>query len=109
MLRNALSFYAGQQMLPNNTWSPTFTFAHFYIQDTEQLYYMGLYVLCDQKEQAKSRVNVFEPEDGYNGTDIGYYFERDDYYDTSDDPTFVIQNYEYEPTGLVRTSHESNR
>lgn len=109
MLRNALAFYAGQQILPNNTWTATFTFVHFYIQDTEKLYYMGLYLLCDQKEQAKNRVNVFEPEDGYEGTDIGYYFERDDYYDTADEPTFVINNYEYEPTGLVRTRHESNR
>lgn len=108
MLRNALAFYMGQQFLGKNTWSPTFTFVHFYIQDPENLYYMGMYLLCDQKEQAKNRVNVFEPEDGYEGTDIGYFFERDDYYETSGDPTFIINNEEYLPTSPVRTNHESN-
>lgn len=109
MLRNALAFYMGQQLLKGVAWVPTFTFAHFYIQDPEQLYYMGLYLLCDQKEQSSKRVDVFEPEDGYEGTDIGYFFERDDYYATEDDPTFVIDNSEYVPEGLTRTAHESNQ
>ena len=109
MLRNALAFYMGQQLLKGTTWDPTFTFVHFYIQDTEQLYYIGLYLLCDQKEQAKKRVNVFEPEDGYAGTDIGYFFERDDYYQTETDPTFILDDSEYVPEPPVKTGHESNR
>ena len=108
MLRNALAFYAGQQFLGKGTWSPTFTFVHLYIQDPENFYYMGMYLLCDQKEQAKNRVNVFEPEDGYEGVDIGYYFERDDYYATSDDPTFLLRDTEYQPVAPVKTNHESN-
>lgn len=109
MLRNALGFYAGQQFLGKDAWSPSFTYVQVYIQDPQKLYYMGMYLLCDQKEQAKNRVNVFEPEDSYEGTDIGYFFERDDYFDTETDPTFTIENSEYEPVGLTRTDHESNQ
>ena len=109
MLRNALAFYMSQQMLQGICWVPTFTFAHFYIQDTEKLYYMGLYLLVDQKEQDVNRVNVFEPEDGYEGTDIGYFFERDDYYNTDTDPYFLISDSEYIPDCPYNNGHESNR
>lgn len=107
MLRNALSFYMGQQLNKNSgIWVPTFTYAHFYIQDSETLYYMGLYLLCDQKEQSKKRVNVFEPEDGYTGTDIGYFFERDDYFQTETDPTFFIEEDAYYPVAPVKSSSQ---
>ena len=114
MLRNATAFYMAQQIYKDtNVWVPTFTYAHFYIQDTENLYYMGLFLLTDQKEQAKKRVNVFEPEDGYEGTDIGYFFERDDYYQASDDPTFMLWDNaffgrDFKPVGPIKTKHESN-
>ena len=110
MLRNALAFYMAQQMdKDTDVWVPTFTFAHFYITDSETTYYMGLYLLVDQKEQAKKRVNVFEPEDGYEGTDIGYFFERDDYVQNETDPIFTITFGEYSPAKPTYVNHESNR
>jgi len=96
MLRNALSFFMAKQIC-DHQWVPTFKFVHLYIEAGGKSYYQGLYLLCDNKEQNPERVNVFEPEDGYAGTDIGYFFERDDYFRTETDPTFFIQENEYLP------------
>ena len=114
MLRNALAFYIGQQIL-RTQWSPTFTFVQVYANNE----YLGLYLLCDQKEVGKNRVNVHEPEkteeypEGYPGVDVGYFFERDDYYSPDgDDPGFIIQTKnpsDYQPERLPVISHETNR
>ena len=91
-LRNALGFYMGQRLFKNtDQWSPTFTWVHVYvtweIQKGRTTRYLGLYLLCDQKEVGNGRININEPEeytyeegqevgpDGYEGTDIGYFFE----------------------------------
>lgn len=110
MLRNTTALYMAQQIFKGDgVWVPTFTPVHFYIQDSTQVYYMGLYTLVDQKEQAKKRVNVYEQEDGYTGTDIGYFFEKDDYYQSSDDPTFTYgRSSGYWPVAPAKTNHESN-
>ena len=107
MLRNALALYMARHLC-EGAWSADFTFAHLYINDGVQNYYMGLYLLVDQKEQSKNRVNVFEPEDGYEGTDIGYFFERDDYALTDTDPYIQIFNYDYYHP-MFYSGHESDK
>lgn len=107
MLRNALGYYMGQKML-STQWSSTFTFVQVYLND----YYLGLFLLCDQKEVGKNRVNVNEPEKNYTGVDIGYFFERDDYYDpiAGTDPGFIIHySDEYIPAVLPKISHPTNQ
>ena len=107
MLRNATAFYLAKEICKSQ-WVPTFTFVQVYFNYDGVSHYQGLYLLCDNREQNPERVNVFEQEDDYMGTDIGYFFERDDYYTTETDPTFFINNTEYSPVGPIRISSQAN-
>jgi len=42
--------------------------------------YRGVYLLVEQQEINKGRVNITKAEEGYTGTDIGYFFELDCYF-----------------------------
>ena len=65
--------------------------------------YMGVYLLCEQQQVNKNRVNVAEPEDGNTDVRVGYLVEIDNY---SEEPCFRM-NYEgarvTDITGNTRT------
>lgn len=42
--------------------------------------YWGVYLLVEQQQVNKDRVDITEPAKGYTGTDIGYFLEMDGYY-----------------------------
>ena len=42
--------------------------------------YWGVYLLAEQQEIKKGRVDITEAEDDYTGTDIGYFLEFDGYF-----------------------------
>ncbi len=42
--------------------------------------YWGVYLLAEQQQINSDRVNITEAEEGYTGTDIGYFMEFDGYY-----------------------------
>jgi len=46
--------------------------------------YWGVYLLAEQQQINKGRVNITEAEDDYTGTDIGYFLEFDGYYKNED-------------------------
>ena len=52
--------------------------------------YQGVYLLCEQNQVNKNRVNVAEPEDGDTSLNVGYLVEIDNY---SEKPCFRM-NYE---------------
>ena len=52
--------------------------------------YMGVYLLCEQQQVNKNRVNVAEPENGNTDVRVGYLVEIDNY---SEQPCFRM-NYE---------------
>ena len=52
--------------------------------------YKGVYLLCEQNQVNKNRVNVAEPEDGDTSLNVGYLVEIDNY---SEEPYFRM-NYE---------------
>ncbi|MBR4459141.1 MAG: CotH kinase family protein [Clostridia bacterium] len=41
--------------------------------------YKGIYVLCEQNQAAKGRIDVHEPKEGETGIEIGYLLELDNY------------------------------
>ena len=55
---------------------------------------LGVYLLCEQNQAAKNRMDVYEPEDGETRTDIGYLLEMDNYPD-DDHPGFTIVEKPY--------------
>ena len=46
--------------------------------------YWGVYVLAEQQQVNKDRVDITEVSEGYTGTDIGYFLEFDSYFWTED-------------------------
>lgn len=52
--------------------------------------YKGLYLLCEQNQAAKGRVEVYEPSVDEGHTEIGYFIELDNYAEEEDNPSFTI-------------------
>ncbi len=68
--------------------------------------YVGPYILCEQTQANSERIDITEPEEGYEGTDIGYLVELDNY---AERPFFYI-TYNKEPiTDVYGTSRVPRR
>ena len=50
---------------------------------------LGVYLLCEQNQAARDRMDVYEPEEGETRTDVGYLLEMDNYPD-DEHPGFEI-------------------
>lgn len=90
-LRNATSLFLAKKILgTDGYYSSDYTYVSLYINGN----YEGVYGLCEQQQTNKNRVDVYEPENDYGGTDIGYFFEMDGYY-YKEDPLerFSMQYY----------------
>ncbi len=71
-------------------------FVHLYINEK----FIGVYLLCEQNQVNKNRVDIYEPEPDYKGTDIGYFFEIDNYAVDGDKPYFYVDYLEAEVTDI---------
>ena len=77
MTRNALTFYLSKQILGSDDYYSTdFMPVELYLNNT----YWGMYLLAEQQQTGTGRVDIAEPDDDYQGTDIGYLIEYDGYY-----------------------------
>ena len=86
-IRNDIAFRLGRTLLePDGYYCSDARFVHVYLNGS----FHGVYLLAEQNQVNKNRVNVAEPEDGYTGTDIGYLVELDNY---AEKPYFTM-NYE---------------
>lgn len=98
MLRNASAFYLATQLMPSTVFTSDFTPVHVYINEE----YWGMYLLAEQKEVKDGRVPIYEAKATDTGTDIGYFFELDNYWEeeaqkADGDPTFTVQ---YKPQAI---------
>ncbi len=69
------AFKLAEKIMKDEYYSSDCTFAYLYINNK----FIGLYLLCEQNQINKNRVNLPEHEEGYTGTDIGYFLELDNY------------------------------
>lgn len=82
----------------------------YYVSDAApvQVYinedYVGMYILCEQTQENSERVDINEAENGYEGTDIGYLVELDNYASSEDDPFFSLVYNNEEITDCYGTS-----
>ena len=67
------------------------TFVQLYVNEK----YAGMYLLCEQTQENSQRIDITEAKNGYEGTDIGYLVELDNYASEDDDPFFLL-NYSLE-------------
>ncbi|MBR2409592.1 MAG: CotH kinase family protein [Lachnospiraceae bacterium] len=77
MLRNKTALSLASELLAKDG---------LYVSDAEFVeviingQYWGVYLLAEQQQINKDRVNITEAAEGYTGTDIGYFMEFDGYY-----------------------------
>lgn len=82
MLRNKTALAIANEILgKDGFYAADAEFVEVYINDE----YWGVYVLSEYQQVNKNRVDVFEPEKEYMGTDIGYFLEFDGYFYTEDE------------------------
>lgn len=83
-LRDAVAFELGRATLEENGfYCSDFAYARVTVNGK----YNGLYMVAEQQQVNKNRVNINEPEEGYEGTDIGYFVEYDGNARTTEEPT----------------------
>lgn len=77
LMRNSAAMYLGNMLLGSDGYYCTdFCDVELYLNGQ----YWGVYLLCEQQQVNSGRVDVGEAEEGYTGTDIGYFVEFDGYY-----------------------------
>ncbi len=90
MLRNNIGLYLGQLFYKEiGLYASDFRNVELYLNGE----YWGVYLLCEQNEVAKERVNINKPETNYTGTDIGYLVELDDYAEYEKPINHIQLNY----------------
>ncbi|MBR2965906.1 MAG: CotH kinase family protein [Clostridia bacterium] len=98
--QNATTFLMGQYILEEDgLYSSDYTHVEVYLNGQ----YWGVYLLVEQ--QQTNRLDTTEPDDDYEGTDIGYLFEYDGYWNLEDpnkggDYTFSIDYGNVQLIGL---------
>ena len=76
MLRNAAAFYLGNSLLNfNDYYSSDFQHVNLYINGI----YNGVYLLAEQQQVNKGRIDIAEPEVNSEDINIGYLLELDTY------------------------------
>lgn len=90
MLRNKTAFDIANEILgKDGLYASDAEFVEVYINDE----YWGVYLLCEYQQVNKNRIDVFEPEKDYTGTDIGYFLEFDGYYYNEDELESFFVDY----------------
>lgn len=74
--RNGLAWSLGDALMNGRGYySSDFTFANVYINGV----YNGVYVVAEQQQVNKNRINIYEPEENETNVKIGYLLEMDSY------------------------------
>lgn len=81
MMNNATTFFLGNTILESDGYySSDFKYVDVELNGE----YWGVYLLVEQQQLNEYRIDLPEPDDGYEGTDIGYLLEYDGYYTEED-------------------------
>ena len=82
MLRNKSALAMADEILAKDG---VFASDAAFVEVTINGSYFGVYLLCEYPQANKNRIDITKPEEGYEGTDIGYFLEYDGYYNTEED------------------------
>lgn len=95
LIGNDIAFRMGRAIMDGHAFCSDSTFVHLYVNEE----FFGVYLLCEQSQVNKNRVNINEPDAGYEGTDIGYYLEIDNY--AWSDPANIFFTHRYAGGSMV--------
>ena len=85
LCKDYLAFMLAKTIFGGKYYSSDCLFVNLYINGEDR----GMYLLCEQNQAAKDRMDVHEPEEGDSATDVGYLLEMDHYPD-EEHPGFEI-------------------
>ena len=85
-----MGFRLAKAVFEGKYYSSDCVFVNLYLNGRD----LGIYLLCEQNQAARKRMDVYEPEEGENRTDIGYLLEMDNYPD-DEHPGFGIGEKPY--------------
>ena len=88
-----MGFKLAEKIFEGEYYSSDCTFVHVYINDV----YKGIYLLCEQNQVNKRRVDITEPVKKSKGPDCGYLLEMDNYANAEDHPFFALNTEEELP------------
>lgn len=76
MQKTMLGLMLSKNIIGNGYYSSDFTYVNLCINN----HYHGLYLLAEQQQVNEGRININEPKKNYEGADIGYLVEMDEYW-----------------------------
>lgn len=92
MMRNATAFTLGNDLMNGKGYySSDFQHVNLYVNGI----FNGVYVLCEQQQVNKNRVDIYEADEDEETLEIGYLLEMDNY---GDDYPFEVGNTTYTAT-----------
>ena len=89
LIRNDIAFRFGRAIMEGGTFCSDSQLVYVYVNGK----YKGIYLLCEQCQVGKNRVDISEPDEGYTGTDFGFYLELDNYATSEDDNIYITLDY----------------
>ena len=84
LVRDDIAFRLGRAIFGERYYCSDGQLVHLYLNGE----FKGVYLLCEQSQVNKHRVNITEAEENYEGIDIGYLVEIDNYANAEDHPFF---------------------
>lgn len=105
LITNDLAFRLGKALFEGqDNFCSEGQLCHVYVNDK----FKGIYLLCEQTQINKNRIDINEVEEGYTGTDIGYLVEIDNYAGNDPEEFFFYVDYAGNPyfTDLEGTSRK---
>ena len=85
-----MGFRLAETIFEGKYYSSDCMFVNLYLNGKD----LGIYLLCEQNQAARDRMDVYEPEEGETRTEIGYLLEMDNYPD-DEHPGFGIGEKPY--------------
>ena len=85
-----MGFRLAETIFEGKYYSSDCMFVNLYLNGKD----LGIYLLCEQNQAARDRMDVYEPEEGETRTEIGYLLEMDNYPD-DEHPGFGIGDKPY--------------
>ena len=89
LVRDDIALRFGRLFLGERYYCSDARLVHLYVNEV----FKGVYLLCEQSQVNKYRIDINEPEPGETGTDVGYLLEIDNAADADAHPFFRM-NYD---------------
>ena len=89
LIRDSIAFRFGRLFLGNRYYCSDARLVHLYVN----VVFKGVYLLCEQSQVNKNRIDINEPASYETGIHVGYLLEIDNYADAEEHPFFRM-NYD---------------